>query len=104
MVNPAQRRAAVSGAQAAFQVRERRACRGLVVHRAMVRYRSVKADDAPVRRRLHELAKDRPAFGVKRLHTLLRRDGLVINLCASTPKFPQFVNRQIPAPGPCRSG
>jgi putative transposase len=33
-----------------------------------------------VRRRLQELAKDRPAFGVKRLHTMLRRDGLVINL------------------------
>ena len=46
----------------------------------MIRYQSVKPDDAPVRRRLHELAKDRPVFGVKRLHTMLRRDGLVINL------------------------
>ena len=63
MVSPAQRRAAVRGAQAAFQVGERRACRGLVIHRAMLRYRSVKPDDAPVRRRLHELAKDRPTFG-----------------------------------------
>ena len=27
------------------------------VHRAMVRYESVKPDDAAVRRRLHELAK-----------------------------------------------
>lgn len=80
MVSPAQRRAAVRGAQAAFQVSERRACRGLVIHRAMIRYQSVTPDDAPVRRRLHELAKDRPAFGVKRLHTMLRRDGLVINL------------------------
>lgn len=80
MVSPAQRRAAVRGAQAAFQVSERRACRGLVIHRAMIRYQSVKPDDAPVRRRLHELAKDRPAFGVKRLHTMLRRDGLIINL------------------------
>lgn len=80
MVSPAQRRAAVRGAQVAFQVSERRACRGLVIHRAMIRYQSVKPDDAPLRRRLHELAKDRPAFGVKRLHTMLRRDGLVINL------------------------
>jgi len=45
----------------------------------MVRYRSVKSDDAPVRRRLHELARDRPSFGAKRLHTMLRRDGLPIN-------------------------
>jgi DNA replication protein DnaC len=42
----------------------------------MIRYQSVKPDDAPVRRRLHELAKDRPVFGVKRRHTMLRRDGL----------------------------
>ncbi len=46
----------------------------------MIRYRSVKPDDAPVHQRLHELAKDWPAFGLKRLHTMLRRDGLVINL------------------------
>ena len=80
MVSPSQRRAVVAWAQQAYQVSERRACRGFAIHRAMIRYRSVKPDDAPVRRRLHELAKDRPAFGVKRLHTLLRRDGLVINL------------------------
>jgi putative transposase len=45
----------------------------------MIRYRSVKPDDAPVRRRLHEIAKDRPSFGAKRLHVMLRRDGLRIN-------------------------
>ena len=32
-----------------------------------------------MRRRLHAWAKDRPAVGVKRLHTRRRRDGLVIN-------------------------
>jgi putative transposase len=32
-----------------------------------------------VRQRLHELARDRPSFGVKRMHTMLRRDGLAIN-------------------------
>ena len=80
MVSPSQRRAVLAWAQQAYQVSERRACRGFAIHRAMIRYRSVKPDDAPMRRRLRELAKDRPAFGVKRLHTLLRRDGLVINL------------------------
>lgn len=79
MVSPSQRRAVVAWAQQAYQVSERRACRGFAIHRAMIRYRSVKPDDAPVRQRLRELAKDRPAFGVKRLHTMLRRDGLVIN-------------------------
>lgn len=79
MVSPAQRRAVVSWAQDAYRVSERRACHALRVHRALVRYQSVKPDDAPVRRRLHELARDRPSFGSKRLHTMLRRDGLPIN-------------------------
>lgn len=80
MMSPSQRRAVLAWAQQAYQVSERRACRGFAIHRAMIRYRSVKPDDASLRRRLHELAKDRPAFGVKRLHTMLRRDGLAINL------------------------
>jgi len=79
MVSPVQRRAVVDWAQEAYRVSERRACHALGVHRAMVRYQSVKPDDAPVRRRLHELARDRPSFGAKRLHTMLRRDGLAIN-------------------------
>jgi putative transposase len=79
MVGPSQRRAVVAWARSAYQVGERRACRALAVHRAMIRYESVKPDDAPVRRRLHELAKDRPSFGAKRLHVMLRRDGLKLN-------------------------
>jgi putative transposase len=79
MVSPSQCRAVVAWARAAFQLGERRACRALAVHRAMVRYESVKPDDAPVRRRLHEIAKDPPSFGAKRLHVMLRRDGLRIN-------------------------
>jgi putative transposase len=79
MVSPSQRRAVVAWAKTTYQLGERRACRALVIHRAMVRYESVKPDDAPVRRRLHEIAKDRPSFGAKRLHGMLRRDGLHIN-------------------------
>lgn len=79
MVGSSQRRAVVAWARTAYQVGERRACRTLAVHRAMIRYEPVKPDDAPVRRRLHELAKDRPSFGAKRLHVMLRREGLRLN-------------------------
>ena len=79
MVSPAQRRAVVRWAQDTYRVSGRRACCALRVHRALVRYRSVKPDDAPVRRRPHELARDRPSFGATRLHTMLRRDGLAVN-------------------------
>ena len=79
MVSPSQRRRMLAWARGADGVSERRACRGLVVGRSSMRYQARRADDAPVRRRLHELARDRPSFGAKRLHVLLRRDGLRIN-------------------------
>jgi putative transposase len=80
MVSPVQRRAVVAWAQQTYRVSERRACLALAVSRSVVRYESVKPTDAPVRRRLHELAAFRPSYGVRRLHVLLRRDGLRINL------------------------
>lgn len=79
MVSPAERRAAVVWARAAYRVSERRACRAPVIERTGVRYRSCKPDDSPLRRRLHELARARPAFGHKRLHVLLRREGVTVN-------------------------
>jgi putative transposase len=75
-----QRRAVVAWARDAYRVTERRACRALQISRSVVRYRSVKPNDSPVRRRLHELAASKPSYGVRRLHVLLRRDGLRINL------------------------
>ncbi len=45
----------------------------------MIRYASVKAPDAPLRARLHELARDRLTFGYPRLHVLLRREGWTVN-------------------------
>lgn len=80
MVSPAQRRAVAAWAQQAYRVSERRACEALRISRSTARYQSVKPDDAPVRRRLHELAALRPSFGVRRLHIMVRRDGLHINL------------------------
>ena len=80
MVSPGQRRAAVTWAEAAYRVSERRACRVLPAARSTIRYRSIKPADAPVRQRLRELAATRLTYGARRLHILLRRDGLVINL------------------------
>ena len=79
MVSPAQRREAVRWAQTAYQVSERRACRALGVERTGIRYRPRTAPDAALRQPLRELAQARPAFGHKRLHVLLRRDGLQVN-------------------------
>lgn len=80
MVSPAHRRAVVAWAMESYRVSERRACQTLGVSRSVARYQSVKPPDAPIRRRLHELAAFRPSYGVRRLHVLLRRDGFRINL------------------------
>lgn len=79
MVSPAHRRAVVRWAAETYQLSERRACRSVRVARSSVRYQSRRPDDTPVRRRLHELAGVRLTFGVKRLTTLLRREGMHIN-------------------------
>lgn len=65
--------------QKRFSVSERRACGLLASHRSTIRYRSRVHDDEPLRRRLAELAKERSRFGYRRLHVLLRREGLLVN-------------------------
>jgi len=60
-------------------VSQRRACGLIRTHRSTVRYRPrVRADDA-LRQRLADLARERSRFGYRRLHVLLRREGLVVN-------------------------
>jgi len=79
MVSPAQRRELVGWAKDCFQLTERRACRAVAVHRAMIRYESVRPSQEPLRARLHELARDRISFGYLRLHVMLRREGWMVN-------------------------
>ena len=68
---------------------ERRACSAIGVDRSAVRYRSRRPDDAALRARLRELDSDRRRFGYRRLHVLLRHEGLVAN-----HKRTQWLNRE----------
>ena len=79
MVTPAARREAVAHLRVAFEVSERRACSTLGADRTSIRYRSTRPDDAAVRARLRELAAIRRRFGYRRLHILLKREGIVMN-------------------------
>ena len=65
--------------QERFQVSERRSCKLMLLWRSSHRYVSVKQDDAPLRKRLRELAESRPRWGMRRLHFLLRREGWTVN-------------------------
>lgn len=58
---------------------ERRACRVIDADRKSVRYRSTRDDDADLREKLRGLANQRRRFGYRRLHILLRREGVMIN-------------------------
>jgi putative transposase len=79
MVTPAARREAVAYLRVTYEVSERRACSALGADRTSVRYRSSRRDDALVRARLRELAAIRRRFGYRRLHILLRREGIAMN-------------------------
>ncbi len=79
MVAPAAKRQAVAHLQATLGMSERRACMVVGADRTSMRYRSCRADDGDLRSRLCELAQQRRRFGYRRLHILLRRDGITIN-------------------------
>ena len=80
MVTATQRRQVVTSLRAAFGVSARRVCRLVGLSRSRWHYRPQRlARDAPIRARLRELAGQRPRFGYRRLHLLLRREGVVVN-------------------------
>ncbi|WP_263588581.1 IS3-like element ISSpma3 family transposase [Sphingopyxis sp. GC21] len=79
MVTPAVQREAVAHLQACHGMSERRACRVTGADRKSMRYRSQRGDDTEVREKLRELAQQRRRFGYRRLHILLRREGVMIN-------------------------
>ena len=79
MVTPAAKREAIAHLQALLDVSERRACRVIAADRTVIRYQSRRGDDHDLREKLRDLAHQRRRFGYRRLHILLRHDGIAIN-------------------------
>ena len=65
--------------QALYQASERRALRVFQWPRSTHRQKSVADPQLPLRLRLRELATSRVAYGYRRLHVLLRREGWQVN-------------------------
>jgi putative transposase len=65
--------------QLQFAVSERRAAHLVGISRSTIRYQHRRQDDPAIRARLQTLAAERPRFGYRRLHVLLRREGHRIN-------------------------
>ena len=56
-----------------------RACGLVRIGPRVYRYTSIHANDEDLRRRLRELASERRRFGYRRLHILLKREGIEEN-------------------------
>jgi len=72
---PAARRTAVTHACQRFGVSRRRACGLMQLRRSSYYYRVQLRADQPLREALHQAARQRRRYGVRRLIWLLRRDG-----------------------------
>ena len=71
-------KAAIGQMRKEYAFTERRACALMLVAVGTYRYRSRRSDE-PLRTRLVELAREKPRFGYRRLHVLLRRSGERVN-------------------------
>jgi putative transposase len=71
-------KAAVEQVQQQYAFSQRRTCGLLMVAVSSVRYQS-RNSDGELRARLVELAREKPRYGYRRLHVLLRRDGEIVN-------------------------
>ena len=74
MVGPRAEREAVRVAREESKLSERRACELIGMNRGSWRYQRKERYEAALRARLRELAGERPRFGYRRLHRMLRRE------------------------------
>ena len=71
-------KAAVEQVREEYAFSQRRACGLLLLAVSSCRYQSRRSDE-PLRTKLVELAREKPRFGYRRLHVLLRRSGEAVN-------------------------
>lgn len=79
MVTPAAERKAVAHLVEKHGMSERRACKAIGCCRMTIRYHSTRPDDTVLRERMRTIARERRRFGYRRLHVMLKREGLVVN-------------------------
>ena len=79
MVSPAIRRLVVGHITKALELSERRVCRAIGVQRSSIRYTSQREEPTELLEQMRELAKERPRYGYRRLHSLLVKNGHQVN-------------------------
>ena len=79
MVTTAARRSAASFVADELKMSRRRACGLIGISESSYRYRSVRKTIPDLKELLVRFAQDRPRWGYRRLHVLLRREGFAVN-------------------------
>jgi putative transposase len=78
-LKPARKRELVDDLRVKYGASVRQACRAMMISRSLYFYRSVAADQTPLRTRIKEIAATRVRYGYKRIYVVLRREGWTIN-------------------------
>ena len=79
MIGPVALRAAVEVLRGEFAMKKRRACRVVGLAPATYYYRARRPDPVELREKLKVFAAQRPRWGYRRLHILLKREGHHVN-------------------------
>lgn len=62
-----------------YGISQRRACQLVGIHRSIVRYKSIKHTDEELMERIKQIAYEKKRFGYRRIHPLLKREGMRVN-------------------------
>jgi putative transposase len=62
-----------------YRISIRRACRAFPLDRSTYHYKPRRPEQAPLRKRIREIAETRVRYGYRRVHVLLRREGWRVN-------------------------
>jgi putative transposase len=81
-MTPARGREMIDFVRSTFRLSIRRACRAVLACRATYHYRSRRPEQAPLRKRIREIAETRMRYGYRRITVLLRREGWRVNVKA----------------------
>jgi putative transposase len=79
VVSPQAKRTALQSIMNVRKVSQRRACRLVNLHRSVGRYQTLGQKDEPLKEKIISLAHERKRFGYRRIHILLKREGLQVN-------------------------
>jgi putative transposase len=79
-MTPARGREMINVVRKAFCVSIRRSCRAIPAGRGTYHYRFRRPEQAPLRKRIREIAQTRMRYGYRRITVVLRRQGWHVNV------------------------